>query len=121
VDDDRGAADAIRANARVLGLEERLRVERRGWRGALGASAERGAAFGLVLADPPYALLPVIVEEMGEAVGRVVAPGAVVAIEHARGAIIDPQGIPGIAVERGTTRRYGDTEITVMWTPGAGT
>lgn len=121
VDDDRGAADAIRANARVLGLEGRLRVERRGWRGALGAAAERGAAFGLVLADPPYALLPVIVEEMGEAIGGVLAPGAVVVIEHARGAIIDPQGIPGIAVERDTTRRYGDTEITVMWTPGAGT
>ncbi|MGB1377139.1 MAG: RsmD family RNA methyltransferase, partial [Miltoncostaeaceae bacterium] len=28
VDDERGAADAIRANARVLGLEGRLRVER---------------------------------------------------------------------------------------------
>ena len=121
VDDDRGAADAIGANARVLGLEGRLRVERRGWRGALGAAAERGAAFGLVLADPPYPLLPVIVEEMGEAIGGVLAPGAVVVLEHARDAIIDPQGIPGIAVERGTTRRYGDTEITVMWTPGAGT
>ena len=49
------------------------------------------------------------------------APGAVVVIEHARGAIMGPGGVPGIAVERETTRRYGDTEITVIWTPGEGT
>ena len=47
--------------------------------------------------------------------------GAVVVIEHARGAIMGPGGVPGIAVERETTRRYGDTEITVIWTPGEGT
>ena len=120
VDDDRGAAEAIGANAAVLGLGERLRVVRRGWRGALQAAAEEGQAFDLVLADPPYELLPVIVEEMSEAVAAVLAPGALVVIEHARGAIIGPGGVPGIAVERETTRRYGDTEITVIWTPGEG-
>ena len=112
VDDDRGAADAIAANASVLGLGDRLRVVRRGWRGALQAAAEAGDA---------YDLLPVILEEMGEALAAVLAPGAVVVIEHARGAIMGPGGVPGIAVERETTRRYGDTEITVIWTPGEGT
>lgn len=120
VDDDRGAAEAIGANATVLGLGDRLRVVRRGWRGALQAAAGEGQAFDLVLADPPYELLPVIVEEMAEAVAAVLAPGALVVIEHARGAIIGPGGVPGIAVERETTRRYGDTEITVIWTPGEG-
>jgi hypothetical protein len=30
-------------------------------------------------------------------------------------------GLPGIGASDATTRRYGDTEITVMWTAGAGT
>ncbi len=121
VDDDRGAVEAIRANARVLGIGGRLTVVRRGWRGALAAAAEAGDVFDLVLADPPYDLLPVIVDEMGEAIARVIAPGAVVVIEHARGAIMGPGGVPGIDGERDTTRRYGDSEITVIWTPGEGT
>lgn len=121
VDDDRGAAEAIHANAAVLGIAGRLQVVRRGWRGALAQAAEAGEAFDLVLADPPYELLPVIADEMCEAIGGVVAPGAIVVIEHARGAIIPAGGSPGIAAERETTRRYGDTEITVMWTPRGGT
>ncbi|MFM8827845.1 MAG: RsmD family RNA methyltransferase [Actinomycetota bacterium] len=121
VDDDRGAAEAITANASVLGLGDRLRLVRRGWRGALQAATESGDLFDLVLADPPSDLLPVIAEEMGDALAAVLAPGAIVVIEHARGAIIGPGGVPGIAVEREDTRRYGDTEITVIWTPGEGT
>lgn len=121
VDDDRGACDCIRANASVLGLGDRLRVVRRGWRGALQQAAEAGEAYDLVLADPPYGLLPMILEELGEAIGPVAAPGAIVAIEHARGAIIGPEGVPGVHVERGLTRRYGDSEITVIVTPGGGT
>lgn len=121
VDDDRGAAEAIAANASVLGVGDRLRVVRRGWRGALQAAIEAGDAYDLVLADPPYDLLPVIAEEFGDALAQVLAPGAVVVIEHARGAIMGAGGVPGIAVERDTTRRYGDTEITVIWTPGEGT
>jgi 16S rRNA (guanine966-N2)-methyltransferase len=90
-------------------------------RGRTAAAAEAGDVFDLVLADPPYDLLPVIVDEMGEAIARVIAPGAVVVIEHARGAIMWPGGVPGIDGERDTTRRYGDSEITVIWTPGEGT
>ena len=121
VDDDRGAVEAIHANASVLGIADRLRVVRRGWRGALAQAAEAGEAFDLVLADPPYDLLPVIADEMCEAIAAVLAPRAIVAIEHARGAIIPVGGSTGIAAERDTTRRYGDTEITVMWMPGEGT
>ena len=121
VDDDRGAAEAMRANAQVLELGDQLRVVRRGWRGALAQATEAGDAYDLLLADPPYDLLPVILEEMAPALAQVAAPGAVMAIEHARGAIIGPEGVPGIDVERTTTRRYGDTEITVIWMPGEGT
>lgn len=121
VDDDRGAADAIGANVTVLGIADRVRVVRRGWRGALAQAAEAGDAYDLVFADPPYELLPVIADELGDAISRVVAPAAIVAIEHARGAIMGAGGTPGIAAERDTTRRYGDSEITVIWTPGEGT
>lgn len=121
VDDDRGAVEAIRANASVLDLGERLRVVRRGWRAALAADAEAGATYDLVIADPPYDLLPVILEEMGMAIAAVAAPGAIIVLEHARGAIMGPGGVPFVPVEREMTRRYGDTEITVIWTPGEGT
>lgn len=121
VDDDRGAAEAMRVNSDVLGLGDRLRVRRRGWRAALADAAAAGETYDIVLVDPPYQLLPVILDEMAEAIARVAAPGAIIVLEHARGAIIRAGGVPAIAVERDTTRRYGDTEITVLWTPKGGT
>jgi 16S rRNA (guanine966-N2)-methyltransferase len=121
VDDDRGAVEAIRANAGVLGLGDRLRVQRRGWRAALADAAAEGERFDLVLADPPYPLLPVILDELAGGIAGVAAPGAIIVLEHARGAIIRAGGVPVLAVERDTTRRYGDTEITVLWTVKGGT
>jgi 16S rRNA (guanine966-N2)-methyltransferase len=121
VDRDRAAVRAIRANAEALDLGDRLRVVQRGWREALRVEAEAGAAFDLVLIDPPYDLLPGIAPTLGEAVAQVLAPGGVVVLEHARGAMMGADGLPGIAVSDETTRRYGDTEITVMWTSGEGT
>ena len=93
----------------------------RGWREALRAEAEAGASFDLVLIDPPYDLLPDIAADLGAAVAAVLAPGGVVVLEHARGAMMGVGGLPGFAVSDETTRRYGDTEITVMWTSGEGT
>ena len=121
VDDDRGAVEAIRVNAEVLGLGDRLHAQRRGWRAALADVAAAGHRYDLVLADPPYPLLPVILDELAQAISGVAAPGAIIVLEHARGAIIRAGGVPALAVERDTTRRYGDTEITVLWTVKGGT
>ena len=121
VDRDRAAVRAIRTNADALALGDRLRVVQRGWREALRAEAEAGASFDLVLIDPPYDLLPDIAADLGAAVAAVLAPGGVVVLEHARGAMMGVGGLPGFAVSDETTRRYGDTEITVMWTSGEGT
>ena len=55
------------------------------------------------------------------AIAQVVAPGARVVLEHARGAMMGADGLPGIAPVRAETRRYGDTEITLMCTRGEGT
>jgi 16S rRNA (guanine966-N2)-methyltransferase len=121
VERDRSAVRAIRANADALALGDRLRVVPRGWRDALRAEADAGAEFDLVLVDPPYDLVPGIVADLGIALSPLLAPGAVVVLEHARGAMMGVGGLPGIRVSEETTRRYGDTEITVMWTAGAGT
>ena len=121
VERDRNALHAIRTNADALALGDRLRVVPRGWREALRAEAEAGAQFNLVLIDPPYELVPDIVPGLGPAVAAVLAPGGVVVLEHARGAMMGAGGLPGIDASEETTRRYGDTEITVMWTAGAGT
>ena len=93
----------------------------RGWREALQAEAEAGAVYDLLLADPPYDMLPRIAADLGAALAAVSAPGALMVLEHARGAMMGADGLPGVVVERATTRRYGDTEITVMWIPGEGT
>ena len=119
VERDRNAVRAIRANADALALGDRLRVVPRGWREALRAEAGAGIRFDLVLVDPPYDLLPDILPDLGPAIAQVLGPGGVVVLEHARGAMMGADGIPGIGVPEQTTRRYGGTEITVMWTAGA--
>jgi 16S rRNA (guanine966-N2)-methyltransferase len=121
VDDDRGAVEAMRANVAVLGLDTRVRIVRGGWRAALADATAADERYDIILADPPYALLPVILDELADALAGVAAPGAIIVLEHARGAIMRAGGVPAIAVERDTTRRYGDTEITVLWTPKGGT
>ncbi len=65
--------------------------------------------------------MPTLTLDLGPAIAAVLAPGGVVVLEHARGAMMGVRGLPDIAVSRETTRRYGDTEITVMWTRGEGT
>jgi len=72
------------------------------------------------LVDPPYDLLPGALPALGAAISPLVAPGGVMVLEHARGVMRDQGGVPGIAVERETMRRYGGTEITIIWTPGEG-
>ncbi len=121
VECDRSAVRAIRTNADALDLGDRLRVVARGWREGLRAEAEAGRRFDLVLVDPPYDLMPTLTLDLGPAIAAVLAPGGVVVLEHARGAMMGVRGLPDIAVSRETTRRYGDTEITVMWTPREGT
>ena len=121
IERDRNAVRAIRTNAEALALGDRLRVVPRGWREALRAEAEAGSRFDLVLIDPPYDLLADITADLGAAVAQVLSPGGVVVLEHARGAMMGAGGLPDIGASDATTRRYGDTEITVMWTAGAGT
>lgn len=120
VERDRAALRAIISNRDALGIGDGLRVVGRDWRAALAAEAVAGNRFDLVLVDPPYDLIPDALPALGAAISPLMAPGGVMVLEHARGVMRDQGGVPGIAVERETMRRYGGTEITIIWTPGEG-
>jgi 16S rRNA (guanine966-N2)-methyltransferase len=116
VESARPALQAIDANARGLGVLARVRivstpVERA--ETALG----RTAPFDLVFADPPYALVTdgtaagVLV---GLLRGDLLAPGARLVLEHAKGDT--PPVLSGMDLS--DSRRYGDTALS-FYAPAA--
>jgi 16S rRNA (guanine966-N2)-methyltransferase len=112
VESSRDALDAIRTNVATLGVSERVTV-------AAGdvprfVRGLRSASFGLVFADPPWALV-----DDGAAVDALaallrtgaVAPGGWIVLEHA--SRTSPPTIRGEAeLSAFDTRRYGDTALT---------
>jgi 16S rRNA (guanine966-N2)-methyltransferase len=108
VEADARAARTIRANVRSLGLDgaEVLvgRVEQ------LLASAPRGSAYGLVLADPPYTLPDGELTRVLALAGETgwLTPDAILAVERpTRGGEL--HWPPGFAAER--SHRYGETAV----------
>jgi 16S rRNA (guanine966-N2)-methyltransferase len=112
VESSRDAIAVVRENVRALDLEDRAHV-------ILGDASvlPRGRLFAgrgpfdLVLADPPWRLVDEGVAQ--RALSRVVragglCPAAWVVLEHA--ARTTPPDVVG--VDRGETRRYGDTALT---------
>jgi 16S rRNA (guanine966-N2)-methyltransferase len=106
------AVACIRANAAALGVAGRLRVVTRDWRPALAGEAAASRWYGVVLADPPYSLLPRILGDLGPAIAAVAAPGACVVIEHAARERLG--AVPGIGAAARTDRTYGDTALCVL-------
>ncbi len=110
VESSRDAVAAARANIAALGLGAAAHL--------LVADVSRSARriaragpFGLVVADPPWALVDS--QEAPRAIGEIVAAGALDAaaclvLEHA--ARTPPPDIGGLL--RGETRDYGDTALT---------
>ncbi len=110
VESSRDALAALRANVATLDLSARAQVVAADVRGVARRLAG-GAPFDLVLADPPWALVDA--GEAHESLAAVVAagllaPDARVVLEHA--ARSQPPDVAGL--ERGETRRYGDTALT---------
>ncbi len=106
------AVAAIRANARSLGLEDRVRVVGRDWRAALAAERAAGRRFGLCLCDPPYSLLPRIAGSLGAALAPLMTPGGTVVIEHpSAGPDPEPRGLE---IASRIDRTYGDTALSVL-------
>jgi 16S rRNA (guanine966-N2)-methyltransferase len=103
---------AIRANARALGVADRVTVRRgdamrfirRIEPGGAGGAGEAGAAFDLALADPPYS---VNFAERLLAAFRARPFARLLAVEH-------PASVPLAAAN---TRRYGDIALSFCTAP----
>lgn len=114
VESDRRALEALRRNVSELGASARVTVVP----GDVGAVVGRlpGAAFDIVVADPPYAVSN---DELGRVLTLLLPalrPGADVVVERAA-----RDGVPpwpdGLHAERGRT--YGDTALWYAVLPSA--
>jgi 16S rRNA (guanine(966)-N(2))-methyltransferase RsmD len=110
VERDRAALAVIRRNATKLalpGLEVRpgdaLRV--------LAEDARAGAGYDLVLIDPPYAMLPLLMPRLAVLVPPVLRAGGTVVVET-------PADVePALPLPMRTTRRYGASRLTLFEAP----
>jgi 16S rRNA (guanine(966)-N(2))-methyltransferase RsmD len=109
VDQSAAAARCILANARALGLEDRVRVLRADVEATVGRLAER---FELVFIDPPYAAGA---EGALAALPPLVDAGGLVVVEHDRRR---PPADRYDDLTRFDRRRYGDTEVSFYRRPG---
>lgn len=98
------AAGIIKSNLKKLNLSLRILVE--DYQKALKRLEEEGAAFDLIFADPPYALISP--DELAEELMKysLVKPGTMLILEHAGN--IQPADDRVIK-----TRRFGDSAITI--------
>lgn len=106
VESDRAAVAVCRRNAASTGLADRVEV--------VGDRVERlvprldGAAFDLVLVDPPYALGASELETVLVEVARVLRPDALVAVERS---VRSPAPAWPSALTPDGERRYGETQV----------
>jgi 16S rRNA (guanine(966)-N(2))-methyltransferase RsmD len=108
VERDASTAAILRQNLEVLGYADRARIVRADVVRWLETDPEQAQKATLALLDPPYrdaALVPALAE-----LERLLPAGAMVVVEHARGEAPPPLSRLGEA----RTRRYGDTEVTVL-------
>lgn len=109
VERDGAALAALRRNLLALGAErERALVVPRAAGAALAADARKGVQYTLLLADPPYRKYAAAEGELARYAAAVLAPGALVAVETARGQRVS---LP-LRVVR--VKTYGDTQVTVL-------
>ncbi|MCA9584627.1 MAG: 16S rRNA (guanine(966)-N(2))-methyltransferase RsmD [Myxococcales bacterium] len=114
VENARPALEAIRANVRALDVEARVeviagRVEQ--------VTTRLRGPYGVIFCDPPYADVPAPrTREALEALALTLVEGGTLVLEHA------PSDAPPLlsAVDRVTTRVYGDTALTFFSRPLGG-
>lgn len=114
VEKSRQGVAVIRENLQVLGeVPDEAAVVRQGDAVATVALLDReGEVFDLVFADPPYedAEAPVKVLAALAATGRLLAPGALVTVQHSRRVPVPDQ--VG-RLRRSDERTYGDTVLSI--------
>ena len=105
VDSSAAAIAAIRRNLSAVGADAEVR--RQPALTYLGRARSDGRQYDLVFLDPPYRHASTLGQELSEALGPVLAPGARVVVESDRRAPLDLE--LGLLDER----RYGDTLIRI--------
>ena len=103
------ALRALRANVEALGYGDRATVLRRDALRQLAADAAAGRCYGLILLDPPYRMLPALQRHFALHIPKLLAPGGLAVVESPGGS-----PAPELPLPVHTTRRYGDSRITVF-------
>ena len=113
VDPGAESARLVAANARGLGMEDRIELLRMPVGRAVPRLAAEGRRFALVLADPPYA--EQVAAEVARAVGEggLLSDAGTLVVEHARREVT-PETVAGLA--RTDSRRFGDTMVSLYRT-----
>jgi len=107
------ALGALRENLARLGVDDRSRVLRQDAALALDTLAGRDERFAVVFLDPPYDSPRAGVVLAALARGDVLAPGAVVAVQHASKA---PPPTPTGVLHVWKARKFGETTLTFFRT-----
>src|SRR5918912_1277687 len=106
VERDGRAIAAIRENLRRTGFTDRGEVVRDDVGRALDLMLTEGRLFNLIFADPPYRIAANEVGGLMSRLGTLLAPGGRVVIESGEA--------PAGDTEKGVTRRYGGTFVTIL-------
>lgn len=114
VERDRHAISTIRENLRRAGFEDRAEVVRGEATALLESRAHDvyNQRFRLIFADPPYRIAPDELEGVFGSLGLALAPGGRAILES--GAASDVMQLGDAEIQKGASRRYGDTVVTVF-------
>ena len=107
VERDSRALAALRANIERLGLTDRGRALRGDAPRVLADLLRRGERFAVIFLDPPYAAADV--EAAVEAAAGLLAPGGVLALQHATRTALAPTPA---SLSPWKARRFGETTLT---------
>jgi 16S rRNA (guanine966-N2)-methyltransferase len=102
------ALRVLRANVDRLGYRDRCEVRRQDGRRRIAADARGGAAYQLLLLDPPYRMLAALQPAFSLHLPALLVPDGLAIVEGPAGS--EPLDL-GLAVD--TTRRYGDERLTI--------
>ncbi len=115
IDDNVGAVEIIKNNAKNTGLMKQCRISRMDYSEYLKAAAAKGEKFDLVFLDPPYA--KDVKDEVLKKVSRagILASGAIVVCESDVDRFTENEDVYGLRFRR--KYRYGRVYITMLEMP----
>ena len=115
IDDNVGAVEVIKTNAKNTGLMKQCRISRMDYSEYLKSAAAKGEKFDLVFLDPPYA--KDVKDEVLKKVSRagILAPGAIVVCESDVDRFAEDEAVYGLSFRR--KYRYGRVFITMLEMP----